>query len=138
MAVSGFASIHHRSSLVGFTTSLPAGQGKDSSNAKDADKPRKGPDRIYDYQAYNDLGNPQKSPDLARPVLGGDTFPFPRRLRTGRPLIEGTPYESQPPKPARARAPLEAAFPTHNVQWMLQGALGSVSAGRNKGLLPGA
>ncbi|EIE18646.1 Lipoxigenase [Coccomyxa subellipsoidea C-169] len=59
---------------------------------------RKSPDRIYDYQAYNDLGNPVKSPDLERPTLGGTAFPFPRRLRTGRPLVPGTEYEVAPPK----------------------------------------
>eukprot|EP00803_Ostreobium_quekettii_P004097 evm.model.scf_112.8 EVM.evm.TU.scf_112.8 scf_112:61810-67074(-) len=68
-------------------------------------KERKAPDRIYHYDVYNDLGKSYKSaestveekPKFRRPVLGGsEEFPYPRRLRTGRPLNADGKTESVP------------------------------------------
>ncbi|KAH9326909.1 hypothetical protein KI387_007087, partial [Taxus chinensis] len=49
---------------------------------------RKVSDLIYDYDVYNDIAGP----DLRREVLGGSQdFPYPRRCRTGRPLVKTAP-----------------------------------------------
>ncbi len=62
-----------------------------------ASKQRKAGDRIYDFAVYNDLGDANKPAEIRR-ILGGKatptTIPYPRRLRTGRGLIDGK-YETR-------------------------------------------
>ncbi|MCD7466628.1 hypothetical protein HAX54_003475 [Datura stramonium] len=53
---------------------------------------RKKFERIYDYDVYNDIGDPDgNGGDGKRPVLGGKKFSYPRRCRTGRPRSQKDP-----------------------------------------------
>ncbi|KAL5995111.1 hypothetical protein ACLOJK_025169 [Asimina triloba] len=82
---------------------------------------RKLSDRIYDYDSYNDLGNPDKGSDLARPILGSKAIPYPRRCRTGRPPTDTDAWndwnvgadinaESRVEKPLPMYVPRDEAF----------------------------
>ncbi|CAA0384539.1 unnamed protein product [Arabidopsis thaliana] len=52
-------------------------------------------ERIYDYDVYNDVGDPDNDLELARPVIGGLTHPYPRRCKTGRKPCETDPSSEQ-------------------------------------------
>lgn len=69
-------------------------------------------DRIYDYDIYNDLGNPDKGIELARQNLGGsDMYPYPRRCRTGREPSDTDMYaESRVEKPLPMYVPRDERF----------------------------
>ncbi|MBA0731603.1 hypothetical protein Golax_004518 [Gossypium laxum] len=56
---------------------------------------RKKFERIYDYDVYNDLGDPDHNLKLKRSVLGGKHFPYPRRCRTGRWRCETDPFSKK-------------------------------------------
>ncbi|XAR64425.1 Linoleate 13S-lipoxygenase [Bertholletia excelsa] len=71
---------------------------------------RKMHERIYDYAPYNDLGRPDKD-DLYRPVLAGEERPYPRRCRTGRPMVKSDPScETRVEKPDPVYVPRDEAF----------------------------
>ncbi|XP_038704576.1 lipoxygenase 6, chloroplastic-like [Tripterygium wilfordii] len=72
---------------------------------------RKPHERIYDYAPYNDLGKPDKDKELARPVLTGAEWPYPRRCRTGRPPTNNDPRsESRIEKPHPVYVPRDETF----------------------------
>lgn len=47
-------------------------------DGKEQGQQRKGADRIYEFDVYNDLGKPLTAPGKVRPTLGGPRMPFPR------------------------------------------------------------
>ncbi|PKU68520.1 probable lipoxygenase 8, chloroplastic [Dendrobium catenatum] len=70
---------------------------------------RKAYERIYDYDTYNDLGDPDSNEDLARPILGGSRqYPYPRRCRTGRPPSHNDPLSES--KGSSIYVPRDEAF----------------------------
>ncbi|XP_068343487.1 linoleate 13S-lipoxygenase 2-1, chloroplastic-like isoform X1 [Pyrus communis] len=74
----------------------------------DGEGQRKTFDRIYDYDTYNDLGDPDSEDQLARPVLGGKDHPYPRRCRTGRPRSKKDPLSEQ--RSSSVYVPRDEAF----------------------------
>ncbi|XP_021728916.1 linoleate 13S-lipoxygenase 2-1, chloroplastic-like [Chenopodium quinoa] len=56
---------------------------------------RRSYDRIYDYDTYNDIGDPDSNSELLRPVLGTKKHPYPRRCRTGRPPAKKDPSSEE-------------------------------------------
>ncbi|XP_028780041.1 linoleate 13S-lipoxygenase 2-1, chloroplastic [Neltuma alba] len=69
---------------------------------------RKSYERVYDYDVYNDLGDPDSSDNLKRPVLGGHQHPYPRRCRTGRPRCRKDPLSEQ--RSSSVYVPRDEAF----------------------------
>ncbi|KAM7251104.1 hypothetical protein ACFE04_022987 [Oxalis oulophora] len=68
-------------------------------------------DRVYDYDIYNDLGNTDKDDDLARPILGTQERPYPRRCKTGRHPTKKDPLsESRIEKPHLFYVPRDETF----------------------------
>ncbi|KAF5189929.1 Lipoxygenase 6 protein [Thalictrum thalictroides] len=89
---------------------------------------RKEFERIYDYATYNDLGNPDKDDDFARPVLGGEERPYPRRCRTGR-----APTKTDPSTESRIEKPDPVYVPRDETFEEIKQA--TFSAGRLRGVL---
>ncbi|XP_071719075.1 linoleate 13S-lipoxygenase 2-1, chloroplastic-like [Rutidosis leptorrhynchoides] len=91
--------------------------------------PRQKNDRIYDYDVYNDLGDPDKDPELARPVLGTKEFPYPRRCKTGRlcsqkdPLSESRSSEIYVPRDEAFSEIKYNSFTTNTVSLMFKTAI---------------
>ncbi|KAG8365933.1 hypothetical protein BUALT_Bualt17G0023500 [Buddleja alternifolia] len=74
-------------------------------------KERQMHERVYDYDIYNDLGNPDKGEDLIRPIVGTKERPYPRRCRTGRPHTETDPFtETRIEKPHPVYVPRDETF----------------------------
>ncbi|KAM7471872.1 hypothetical protein LguiA_010055 [Lonicera macranthoides] len=72
---------------------------------------RKLSDRVYDFDVYNDLGNPDRGAEFARPTLGGAKRPYPRRCRTGRlPSETDMNTESRVEKPSPMYVPRDEQF----------------------------
>lgn len=85
---------------------------------------RKFTDRVYDYDTYNDLGDPDKGFSLSRPTLGGENIPYPRRLRTGRaPTSTDSRKESKVEDPNPIYVPRDEQFEEGKQDMLSAGAL---------------
>ncbi|KAK9123060.1 hypothetical protein Sjap_012662 [Stephania japonica] len=76
----------------------------------DGTKKRELFERVYDYDKYNDLGDPDTSDELARPILGGPEHPYPRRCRTGREPTKKDPLCERRSKSRNIYVPRDEAF----------------------------
>ncbi|KAK1436906.1 hypothetical protein QVD17_02690 [Tagetes erecta] len=102
---------------------------------------RKLSDRIYDYDVYNDLGNPDRGSDFVRPILGGQKIPYPRRCRTGRLpsdtdiLVESRvekPFPLYVPRDERFEESKQITFSTSRLKAVLHNLLPSMVANISK------
>jgi lipoxygenase len=88
---------------------------------------RKLSDRVYDFDVYNDLGNPDRGIQYARPTLGGDKRPYPRRCRTGRlPSDTDMLTESRVEKPKPMYVPRDEQFEESKANTFAAGRLKAV------------
>ncbi|KAK9157033.1 hypothetical protein Scep_003607 [Stephania cephalantha] len=76
----------------------------------DGTKKREFFERVYDYDKYNDLGDPDTGDELARPILGGPEHPYPRRCRTGREPTKKDPLYERRSKSRNIYVPRDEAF----------------------------
>ncbi|CAN6220783.1 unnamed protein product [Urochloa humidicola] len=85
---------------------------------------RKSYERVYDYDLYNDLGDPDRDIDSKRPVLGGSERPYPRRCRTGRGFTKNDPLSEKRSSEAfyvpRDEAFTERKNLTFNAKYLLE------------------
>ncbi|WJX52132.1 linoleate 13S-lipoxygenase [Trifolium repens] len=83
--------------------------------------------RVYDYDVYNDLGDPNKGKDYARPTLGGQQNPHPTRCRTGRPSTKfDASAESRPSESELIYVPRDEEYEDIKQQYIKEGKLKAV------------
>ena len=94
------------------TLALACAQGlqPDGSPVGNLNQARVRTDRIYQYDVYNDLSNPDVL-DLCRPALGGAGMPFPRRLRSNRKIARDSVDQREPGIESRVPGSYSALLP---------------------------